>query len=368
MSDLPAEHELPKRASPWPHRLAVALACATFPLVWVGGLVTTTDSGMAVPDWPNTYGYNLFLYPWSEWILGPWGLFIEHAHRLFGAAVGMLTIALAIAAWRLEQSRSIRRLAGAALLGVIGQGVLGGMRVLWDERTLAMIHGCAGPAFFALCVSLAVCTSPAWQPGWDDRPMAGTAAVRLLPLAVVTTAVAYGQLVLGALVRHMPVAAPPSTYRVAVVFHLVFAAALVVHAVGLWLSVRRGGWSSGLLGWAARSLALLVALQVVLGGATWVVQFGWPAWAADRSWTAAYTIGGGGFLQTHVVTGHAAVGSLIVAAALTTALGAWQASWSAAAPGAVAMVAVSQPAPELDGAGCLPAPELVPDANMKAER
>ena len=70
----------------------VLLVCATFPLIWVGGLVTTYDAGMAVPDWPTTYGYNLFLYPWQTWFSGPWDLFIEHGHRLFGAAVGMLTI------------------------------------------------------------------------------------------------------------------------------------------------------------------------------------------------------------------------------------------------------------------------------------
>src|ERR1051325_109674 len=83
-----------------PHRLAVALACATFPLIWVGGFVTTYKAGMAVPDWPNTYGYNLFLYPWQTWIYGPWHLFIEHGHRLLAAGVGLLTIAVAIAVWR----------------------------------------------------------------------------------------------------------------------------------------------------------------------------------------------------------------------------------------------------------------------------
>ena len=65
--------------------LAVVLVCATFPLIWVGGLVTTYEAGMAVPDWPTTYGYNLFLYPWQTWICGPWDLFIEHGHRLLGA-------------------------------------------------------------------------------------------------------------------------------------------------------------------------------------------------------------------------------------------------------------------------------------------
>ena len=62
----------------------MVLVCATFPLIWVGGLVTTYEAGMAVPDWPTTYGYNLFLYPWQTWMLGPWDLFIEHGHRLAG--------------------------------------------------------------------------------------------------------------------------------------------------------------------------------------------------------------------------------------------------------------------------------------------
>ena len=79
-----------------PHRWAVGGACATFPLIWVGGLVTKYDAGMAVPDWPSTFGYNLFLYPWTTWLFGPWDLFIEHGHRLLGALVGMLTIGLLI--------------------------------------------------------------------------------------------------------------------------------------------------------------------------------------------------------------------------------------------------------------------------------
>ena len=74
-------------SSHWPHRLAVLLVCATFPLIWVGGLVTTYDAGMAVPDWPGTYGYNLFaLSRGKRGCSGPWDLFIEHGHRLVGFA------------------------------------------------------------------------------------------------------------------------------------------------------------------------------------------------------------------------------------------------------------------------------------------
>ena len=151
--------------SPWPHRWAVVLACATFPLVWVGGLVTTTDSGMAVPDWPSTFGYNLFLYPWQTWLAGPWDLFIEHGHRLLASAVGLLTIGLLILLLRTETRRWMKGVGFAALALVIFQGVLGGMRVLLNERTLAMLHGCTGPLFFAVTVAMVVFTSRSWMLG-----------------------------------------------------------------------------------------------------------------------------------------------------------------------------------------------------------
>ena len=88
-----------RAASRWPYRLAVLLAAATFPLISVGGLVTSYDAGMAVPDWPNTYGYNLLLYPWTTWLFGPWDLFLEHGHRLLGVLVGLLAMGLVAAAY-----------------------------------------------------------------------------------------------------------------------------------------------------------------------------------------------------------------------------------------------------------------------------
>ena len=118
------------RDSRWPHRLAVALVCATFPLIWVGGLVTTTESGMAVPDYPTTFGHNMFLYPLDTWLGGPWQVFVEHGHRLLGALAGLVTIALCIALWRSDERRWVRWLGVAALAGVIVQGLLGGFRVI----------------------------------------------------------------------------------------------------------------------------------------------------------------------------------------------------------------------------------------------
>src|SRR5437762_12773990 len=137
------------RFSAWPHRLAVALALVTFPLIWVGGLVTTYDAGMAVPDWPGTYGYNLLLYPWTTWLAGPWDLFIEHGHRLLGATSGLMTIGFVIVVFAFDRRLSMRFLAIGALALVLGQGLLGGQRVLLGARQIALIHGCVGPLFFA---------------------------------------------------------------------------------------------------------------------------------------------------------------------------------------------------------------------------
>src|SRR5215210_8980715 len=103
------------------HRVALLTAAATFPLIFMGGLVTSHGAGMSVPDWPNSYGYNMFLFPPRLWI---GGIFYEHTHRLMGTIVGMLSIALVIAAWR-EPRRWVLHLAIALLSCVIIQGVLG---------------------------------------------------------------------------------------------------------------------------------------------------------------------------------------------------------------------------------------------------
>ncbi len=131
--------------SPWPHRLAVILACATFPLLFIGGLVTSLGVGLAVPDWPTTFGYNMFLYPWSKMI---GGIFYEHSHRLVASCVGLLTIALALTLWLKEPRPWLRWLGVAALALVIFQGILGGLRVVLLQQTLAIIHACFAQGIF----------------------------------------------------------------------------------------------------------------------------------------------------------------------------------------------------------------------------
>ncbi len=196
-------------------------------MIWIGGLVTTYRAGMAVPDGFSTYGYPLFTYPLMSWLAAPWELFIEHGHRLWGYLVGISTISFVAAIWLCDRRRWMRWLAIVALLAVVGQGVLGAMRVRFDEVLLARIHGCVGPAFFALTVALAVFTSRRWCASQPPRLLEQGASLQRL--AIVTTALAYLQLVLGSALRHMPVWARPGDFRLALVFHLIVAAVLAGH-------------------------------------------------------------------------------------------------------------------------------------------
>ncbi|MBI2824854.1 MAG: COX15/CtaA family protein [Planctomycetia bacterium] len=309
--------------SPWPHRAAVLLVCATFPLIWVGGLVTTYNAGMAVPDWPTTFGYNLFLYPWQTWIAGPWDLFIEHGHRLFGAAVGVLTIALVAAAFRYDRRPWFRAMTLVAVALVIFQGVLGGLRVRLDQRLLAQLHGCTGPAFFALTVALAVWTSRRWRDGVDHSPAAAgdRSAARFQRLAWLTTALACVQLVLGSQLRHVRVEVDASVFRAAVWLHLFMAAALTIH-VALVAARSLRFWNTA--GWLARPavcLGALLLVQLGLGGGAWVVNYGWPAgWFGQQAWAQGFVVAQESSTQAIVTTAHVATGSLILATALLVAL------------------------------------------------
>lgn len=319
--------------SRWPHRWAVLLACVTFPLLWVGGLVTTTDAGMAVPDWPNTYGYNLFLYPWQTWLSGPWDLFIEHGHRLLASSVGMLTIGLLVLLLRTEQRRWLKGVGIVALGLVIFQGVLGGMRVLFDERTLAMLHGCTGPMFFALTVAIVVFTSRSWtKPTF--APISSAANIRWLSIA--TAVLAYLQIMLGAVLRHVPVDAEPMTFILAVKSHLGLAGVLALHILALAALLQIRARHIQPLNWLSIALAGLLLLQTVLGASTWVVKFAVPAWATTWISPQSVAVQEGGWAQTHVITAHVAVGSLILGTSVALALYCQRLLVEAPAPNGVA--------------------------------
>ena len=289
--------------SRWPHRLAVLLACATFPLLFIGGLVTSLGAGLAVPDWPTTFGYNMFLYPWSKMI---GGIFYEHSHRLVASSVGLLTIALALTFWFHEQRQWLRWLGAAALFLVIVQGVLGGLRVVLLQDTLAIIHACLAQAFFALTVSLVLFTSAEWRAPIQAAIADGG---RLRRLATITTALIYLQIVFGALLRH-------TGERLDA--HLLIAALVAIHVVLLMLRITRAQADHAQLVRPGYFLATLLLLQFALGALSYVGKFttmlGWPIEAIVL-----------------LTTTHLIVGALMLATSLWITLKAHRFSTSARA-------------------------------------
>jgi len=247
------------------HRFAVATAVATLGLIVAGGLVTSTESGLSVPDWPLSYGR--LMPP----MVG--GVFYEHGHRMVATTVGILTVVLAVWQARREPRRWVRRLGLLSVATVVAQGVLGGLTVIFLLPTaVSVAHACLAQTFFCLMVTVAVVTSPRWQPQpWAARLPASR-------LAALAAAAVFVQLVLGAVMRHTKagLAIPDfplalgrvvprlDSFPVAIAFAhrawalvvagLVFAAAVAAYRAGL----RR----------SAIFLGLLVPVQIALGALT----------------------------------------------------------------------------------------------------
>jgi len=187
--------------STWLWRFAAFTGAATLGLIAMGGLVTSHGVGMAVPDWPTTYGYNMFLFPPSQWI---GGIFYEHAHRLAGALVGLLTIILTVWLWvwarRNPRQKGVKILGGIALIGVVLQGVLGGLRVTLYKDEIGIVHATLAQMFLVLVCLIAWRLSPWWNrlPSEQSR----TAWSNLRPWLLVAAGLVLAQLVLGAAMRH----------------------------------------------------------------------------------------------------------------------------------------------------------------------
>jgi cytochrome c oxidase assembly protein subunit 15 len=181
----------------WLNRFAWFTAFATLFLICSGGMVTSKGVGLAVPDWPTTFGYNMFLFPVSRWV---GGIFFEHVHRLIASTVGFLTIILAVWLWRTEERRWVRYLGLFAVLGVVVQGVLGGLRVTMLKDEIGIFHACLAQAFLGLLVFIALVTTDFWRGLTAGR--ATNHIRKVLRLAVFTTIAIYFQLALGGTMRH----------------------------------------------------------------------------------------------------------------------------------------------------------------------
>jgi heme a synthase len=186
------------RRHKWLHRFAWFASIATLLLIWSGGLVTSKGFGLAVPDWPTSFGYNMFLFPISKWV---GGIFFEHTHRLIASTVGFLTIILAIWIWRVDGRHWVRNLVWAALGAVILQGVLGGLRVTLLKDEIGIFHALLAQAFLGMLIVITLATSRLWQ-RLHKTDFIASATRSLFRVVIATTILIYLQLGLGATMRH----------------------------------------------------------------------------------------------------------------------------------------------------------------------
>src|SRR5262245_5101397 len=204
---------------------AALVAASTALLIFAGGLVTSTGSGLSVPDWPNTYGWFMWTFPLSKMV---GGIFYEHLHRLIASTVGFLIVVLAIWLARAEPRAWVRRLGYLALAAVVMQGVLGGITVLWYlPDAISIAHASLAQIVFCLTTTIALVTSRGWVNGYADPKGPRRAEPRIpnpesrvpdprspIPdpssrrdatlerIAIITTAAIYLQIVIGATMRH----------------------------------------------------------------------------------------------------------------------------------------------------------------------
>jgi cytochrome c oxidase assembly protein subunit 15 len=296
--------------TPWLTRYARLLVAATLFLVAAGGMVTSTGSGLAVPDWPTTYGYSMFSYPFGKMV---GGIFYEHGHRLIATTVGLLTIGLVIWLWRVEPRRWVRRLGVAALGAVILQGLLGGLTVLFFlPDAISISHAGLAQIFFGMTVTIALVVSPSWRV--PAQALADDAVLRRR--AVILTGLIYLQIIVGATMRHtgaglaipdFPLAfgglLPPAwTGQIAVHFAHRIGAVLVTIAVLLTAAYiwRLHGNRPDLVR-SSSLLVLLVSLQVSLGALVVLTE-----------------------RQPAINTLHVAIGAAVLGTSVVIAMRAWR--------------------------------------------
>ena len=199
---------------------------------------------------------------------------------------------------------------------VVVQGAIGGARVLLDDKTVAKVHACTGPLFFAVAVAIATLTRGTSA----ARPTADVASgpVSAGRLAAGLVVASYVQLVAGAQLRHLDATVDPATFRWLVAFHLVGAAAVTLLA-GAAVFCQRSDSCPSARRWS-RAILLLIGLQLALGAGAWVVNWGVPSGWLPASWAFSDPIVARSFWGATVVTGHVVLGMLILGAAVVLAI------------------------------------------------
>lgn len=292
------------------HRFAKFLVACTVLLILAGSLVTSHEAGLSVPDWPTSYGWNMFTFPPSMWVAN---IFYEHGHRLIASSVGFLTIVMAIWLWIAEpQRRWLGWFGVGALAAVIAQGLLGGLTVLFFlPPAVSTAHAGLAEIFFCMTVAIAVFTSPGWRSdadSVDDR--------RLRVFATLTTSLIYAQILVGATMRHTGagLAIPdfpwmfghvvPDHWNAKIAVHfahrvgaLIVATSIVSTAIDIW----RRHTDRAELASPALLLIILVVVQIILGASTVLSR-----------------------LQPWINSVHVVVGALVLTTSLVITLRAWR--------------------------------------------
>lgn len=280
------------------HLFAVFVACATFPLIVAGALVTSNDAGLSVPDWPTSYGSFYKLPPWTG------GIRYEHSHRMIAEFIGLLTISIAIWTWRRDRRRWMKALGIAALGTVIAQGILGGLTVIFFlPPAVSSAHAAVGQTFFCIACAIALFTGRHWVE--NAPPIApDNHRPQLLSLGLLSLFVLYAQLLLGAMFRHHGLSWWP---------HVVNAP--VVAAVLAWTVVRALSQYSKIEAIRRPAIAILSLLiaQLCLGFVAFTTRVAWGKDAAQPELSMVIS-----------TVAHVAVGALLLASTVIFTLQVWR--------------------------------------------
>ncbi len=319
----------------WLGRLGLVVAIAVLPLLLLGGLVTSANAGLSVPDWPGTFGSNMFLYPVSLMDSADPRIFKEHTHRLFGALVGVATLLQMVMIFRHESRKGVVVWGIIAFLLVCIQGALGGAWVVTVSKFLPVFHGVLGQIFFASMVALAIVLSPRFVS--SERAALPSKGRVILPITLLALAL---QLSFGATYRHLR-GQPGASHALlshivfsVVAFGLVVAGGIIAIKVGKALAERDAGPVDGreasgsktTLGDHIRVMGIwlhgVVSLQFVLGWIAWAViattgkELRYSPGADELATTPQEAV-----LSVTVRTLHQANGAILLA--LTAGLAVW---------------------------------------------
>lgn len=278
----------------------MATASATFLLLLAGALVTSNDAGLSVPDWPTSFGHWPITYHYWARTQMVGGIFYEHGHRMAAQIVGMLTIALAVWTWRVDRRRWMTRLGFWALAGVIVQGILGGLTVLFFlPPAVSIAHATLAQTFFVAIVAMALFTSRDWleTPRLELRDAGRPRTRTLVALAL---AGIYLQLILGAAFRHSALKLLP---------HLIMAAVVTVTVLWAVTRVLKQYGSIPQLRRPAQLLLGLLVLQLSLGFGAYLTRVEWGKDAPQPLLPMVLT-----------TVAHLGVGALLLAVAAVLAL------------------------------------------------